>query len=286
MISDNWARGRTTALPRLLPPRLRSPQTVVLVLILALLGWIGWAWYRSSSFVKVEHVTVTGLAGPNVPQIRRALTRSALRMTTLHMQISQLQTAVEQYPYISSLQVTSHGAHTVVIHVEEQVPVALVEIGGTAELIDADGRLLRGTTVTHGPLPTVALKTPPEGGSLTAAGPRAVIAVLAAAPYSLLPHIANATSTSAHGVVLQLRRGPQLYFGTATQLRQKWNATVGVLQDHDSAGASYIDVTDPRLPAAGAGVSQKQAIDLGLAEAADTTTTTATTGDEPAVSGP
>jgi hypothetical protein len=40
---------------------------------------------------------------------------------------------------------------------------------------------------------------------------------------------------------------------------------VAVLQNKGSAGASYIDVTDPHQPAAGSGVSQQQAANLGLA---------------------
>ena len=217
---------------------LRSLHTLVLVLMLALILWVGWLWYRSSSFVKVEHVTVAGLSGPDVPQIREALTSSAMGMTTLDMNIAKLESAVQRYPYVQSLTVTGHGAHDISINVTEQVPVALVNIGGNQQVVDADGRLLPDTTITHGALPLVPISAPPAGTTITEAGPRAAIAVLAAAPYALLAHIENATSTSAHGVIVQLRHGPQLYFGPSSQLHQKWQAAVAVLQDRDSAGAS------------------------------------------------
>jgi cell division septal protein FtsQ len=265
MITGSWVRERRAAIPRLLPRRLRSLHTLVLVLMLALILWVGWLWYRSSSFVKVEHVTVAGLSGPDIPQIREALTSSAMGMTTLDMNIAKLESAVQRYAYVQSLTVTGHGAHDISINVTEQVPVALVDIGGNQQVVDADGRLLPDTTITHGALPLVPISAPPAGTTITEAGPRAAITVLAAAPYALMARIENATFTSAHGVIVQLRHGPQLYFGPSSQLHQKWQAAVAVLQNHDSAGATYIDVTDPQRPAAGAGVSAREAAALGLA---------------------
>ncbi|MDE3133991.1 MAG: cell division protein FtsQ/DivIB [Acidobacteriota bacterium] len=272
MSSGSWARERRLTIPRLLPRRLRSLHTLALVLVAVLVGWLGWTWYRGSSFVKVQRVTVTGLSGPDVPQIRDALRGAALQMTTLDMNIARLESAVSQYGYVQRLTVAAQGAHAVVIHVAEQVPVAIVQVGGRDQVVDADGQLLSGST-THGALPVVPLASTPDGTSITAPGARAAIATLAAAPYALLAHVQSATSSSAHGVLVQLRNGPVIYFGPDTQLTPKWTAAVAVLQSTDSAGASYIDVTDPARPAAGAGVSQTQASALGLASAGSTTTT-------------
>jgi len=273
MISDGWVRERRLALPRLLPRRLRSLHTLALVLALVLIGWLGWLWYRSSSFVKVESVKVTGLSGPDVPQIRGALTGAALQMTTLNVDMSKLEAAVSQYPYVRTLTVTGRGAHGLVIHVAEQVPVAFVAGGGSRRLVDQDGAFLPGSTTVGGALPTVPVASPQSGGVVISAGARAAVAVLGAAPYALLSHIANATSSSLHGVIVQLRNGPQVYFGPSVQLAQKWAAAVAVLQNSQSAGASYIDVTDPERPAAGAGVSSSQATALGLAAPGTSTTT-------------
>ncbi len=264
MIAGSWVRERRVAVPRLLPRRLRSIQTVLLVLVIALIGWGGWTWYRGSSFVRVRRVSVTGLSGPDINQIRAALTSSALTMTTLDVNISRLESAVSRYPYVQRLTVSSSGSHTLLIHVDEQVPVALVQTGGRTAVVGADAQILP-ADVAHGKLPTVALRSPGDGQTITAPGARAAIAVLAAAPYAMLAHVAGATSSSAHGVIVQLRNGPQLYFGPNSQLSQKWAAVVAVLQDKGSAGAAYIDVSDPRRPAAGAGVSQSHATALGLA---------------------
>lgn len=265
-------------MPRLLPRRLRSLHTVGFVLALALVGWLGWTWYRSSSFVKVEHVTVTGLSGPAVPQIRRDLTDAALTMTTLNVDLGKLEAAVSQYGYVRRLTVTGDGAHGLTIRVDEQVPVALIQVGGQLQAVDADARILP-STVTHGELPIVPASSPPPGGLVTAAGARDAIAVLAAAPYALLAHVASATSSSSHGVIVQLRRGPQLYFGPTDELAQKWAAAVAVLQNKASAGASYIDLTDPQRPAAGVGVSPQHAANLGLATGTTATGSGANAGN-------
>jgi hypothetical protein len=78
--------------------------------------------------------------------------------------------------------------------------------------------------------------------------------VLAAAPYRFLPHIARVVTNSTHGVVIELRSGPQVYFGPAGQLADKWTAVLAVLSARGSAaaaGAAYIDVSDPARPAVG-----------------------------------
>jgi hypothetical protein len=76
---------------------------------------------------------------------------------------------------------------------------------------------------------------------------------LAAAPYQLLDHVQSATENNAHGVVVDLRNGPSLFFGEPGLAEAKWIAARDVLADPGSTGAGYIDVTDPRRPAAGVG---------------------------------
>ena len=51
--------------------------------------------------------------------------------------------------------------------------------------------------------------------------------------------------------MVELREGPELFFGDARHLRAKWTAAVRILADPKAAGASYIDVRLPGRPAAG-----------------------------------
>jgi hypothetical protein len=75
--------------------------------------------------------------------------------------------------------------------------------------------------------------------------------LLGAAPYQLLPRVAEIMNVTGRGLVAQLRDGPSVYFGNATQAAAKWAAMLAVLANSASQGASYIDVTDPQHPAAG-----------------------------------
>jgi cell division septal protein FtsQ len=251
MSTASWIRSdtpRTPPLPRIHSRRGRIITALVLIVLVAGLGWL---WYRDSSFVKIRRVTVAGLSGPEVPQIRTALERAALTMTTLDVNMSQLDAAVQQYPAVHSLTVTTQGQHALLISVNEQDSVALVARAGELIVVDGYGHLLPQSTVPHGVLPTLVLTRAPSGNRITGAGELAALQVLQAAPYQWLAHIQTASFSAAHGVTLRLRRGPDVYFGPANQLAAKWNAVSAVLGNRSSQGAQYVDVSDPQRPAAG-----------------------------------
>jgi hypothetical protein len=79
------------------------------------------------------------------------------------------------------------------------------------------------------------------------------VAVLAAAPYEMLARVSQVTTNNRHGIEVQLRNGPAIYFGDADRLDAKWTAAIAVIGDPSSAGAAYVDVSDPERPAAGGG---------------------------------
>lgn len=275
MSSGIWPRGRRLSIPHLplrsgrlslghrRPPlsdrplvprrrRVRPLHSLILALVLAGCLWLGWLWYSNSSLVRVRQVTVVGLSGPDVPQIRAALTSAAMQMTTLNLDTRRLDAAVSRYTFVRSVVATRSGAHAVTLRVDEQVPVARVKINGTSEVVDAAGQLLPSAAGARLSLPLIPLASLPSAQITLTPAARAAVEVLAAAPYPLLAHAAEATRNAAHGVVVQLRSGPELYFGPTTQLTQKWTAAVAVLQSGLAAGASYIDLTDPHRPAPGA----------------------------------
>ena len=230
--------------------RLRLVLAAVAVLGALLAG--GWFWFRDSSLVAVKHVSVTGESGPDASAIRSALTTAATNMTTLDVDMGQLRTAVLPYPAVKDLRVSTDFPHGLRIHVVEDLPVGVIQLAGRTVAVASDGTLLR--DVQSAPsLPTIALPVPPGGPRLTDPASLGAVAALAAAPYQLLPKISQIHTTGPHGLVAQLRSGPQVYLGDPTQLMQKWSAAVAVLSDSGSAGAAYIDVSDPQRPAAGAG---------------------------------
>ena len=240
--------------------RLRVWLVLGAVGALALLGG-AWVWLRDSPLVSVDRVTVTGLSGPDAGQIRVALGLAARNMTTLDVHLGQLRTAVAPYPVVKNLPGSTQFPHGMRIHVIEQLPVGAIVAGGETIAASADGTLLHDVPTTA--LPTVTLRSLPGGSHVTDPTAMSALALLAATPQRLEARISQVTTAPPRGLVVQLRSGPAIYFGTSSALRAKWAAATEVLAAPASAGAAYIDVSDPERPAAG--VSSQALAAAGLA---------------------
>jgi cell division protein FtsQ len=243
---------------RRIRPRVGRLAVAAVVLVALAVG--GWLWLRDSSLVAVEHVEVSGAYGPDAAQIRSALVSSARNMTTLDVRTGQLRTAVAPYPVVKNLRVSTEFPHGLRIRVVEQVPVGALLAGGHTVTAGGDGTLLR--DVPAGSLPTIPVPSLPGGSHVTDPAALDALALLAAAPARLLPKIGQVTTIGPHGLVAQLRDGPAIYFGDTTDQAAKWVAATEVLADPGSAGAGYIDVTDPARPAAGVSASAVTAAGL------------------------
>jgi cell division protein FtsQ len=218
--------------------------------LLALLLTGGWFLVRDSSLVSVDHVTVTGVDGADAAAIRSALRSAGRKMTTLDVQTAELRRAVSRFPEVKGLRVSTQFPHGLTIRVLESVPVAEVDVAGKKVPLTSDGRVLPARRATAS-LPLIVLAEPPSGSRLTQPWTLAAARLLGAAPYQLLPRVAEIMNVTGRGLVAQLRDGPSVYFGNATQAAAKWAAMLAVLANSASQGASYIDVTDPQHPAAG-----------------------------------
>jgi cell division protein FtsQ len=240
------ARGRRLVrVPRPEPRLIAAVVALVIVLAGAFL------WLRDSSLVAVQRVRVAVATGPDAGQIRSALVAAARNMTTLDVKMNELRMAVAPYPVVKSLDVSTQFPHGMRIRVIEQVPVAIVLAGSRQIAVSGDGTLLH-DVVPMSLLPTISLRIPPGGSHLTGYT-LSEVRLLASAPYQLLPKIGQVSDGAAHGLVVELRNGPSIYFGDSSGLAAKWSAATEVLANAGSAGAVYVDVTDPSRPAAGAG---------------------------------
>ena len=241
--------GAAGALARRLRRRPRPRTVVAATAVLLVLAGL-WLWVRDSPLVSVQRVTVTGATGPDASAIRSALATAARGMTTLDVNQGQLRAALAPYPEVKSIQVSRQLPHGLRIRVVEQLAVAEVVFGGRSEAVTGNGTLLGSRRA--GGLPQVALAVPPGGPRVTEAPALAALHALGAAPYAFLGRISRVATQPGHGVVAQLRNGPLIYLGGSDRLRAKWLAAATVLADPGSAGATYIDVTDPSRAAAGA----------------------------------
>jgi cell division protein FtsQ len=266
---------RRVRLPRLGLPPFRLWFLLALAVLAAVLGGL-WLWLRDSSLVAVTRVTVAIQDGPDAGRIRSALIVAAHNMTTLHVRVDALRTAVAPYPVVKDLRVETNFPHGMRIRVIEQVPVGAVTVGGRTIAVAADGTLLRDSTATQN-LALIALRQPPGGPRLTDPSAMRAIRLLAAAPYQLLARVSQLNTTAKNGFVVQLRGGPGIYFGDGARPVAKWTAASEVLADPSSAGAAYVDVTNPERPAAGGGAATA-ASGAGSSGNATSTASTANTG--------
>jgi len=216
---------------------------------LPLLGG-GWIWLRDSPLVAVEHVQISGVAGPEAGAIEAALTGQARRMSTLDVRTKSLLAAVAPFRVVRAVHAVASFPHRLSISVVEQPPVAALTVGHWRTAVAADGVVL-GPALLTGSLPTLeGVSEPVTGARLSRAGLLASLTVLGAAPAPLARFVVRAF-TGPMGLTVAMRSGLLVYFGDASRPHAKWLSFARVLADPSSAGASYVDVRLPERPAAG-----------------------------------
>ena len=220
-----------------------------LIVVLALAGG-GWMWLRDSSFVAVRDVQITGVTTSDGEQVRAALESAALEMTTLHVRRQALEEATANLTSVDSLQVSTDFPHGIKIHVIERQAVAAIAPKGEERIpVTHDGIVLRGVTADRD-LPSLVLGSTAIGPKLTDRRALRALTIAGAAPAELLRR-SNAVAVSNKGIVVTLRNGPELVFGSDADARAKWIAAARVLAESSAAGATYLDLRIPGRVAAG-----------------------------------
>jgi cell division protein FtsQ len=243
-------RKAVAVTPRRWLPGSWGTRTAIVVALLAAAAAGYFLWFRHSSLVAVDDVEVVGLSGPDRAAVTERLTRLAVGMTTLDVDSQALERAVAGFPTVQSITVDPNFPHGMRIEVTERRPVMLVAEGDTRIPVAADGTLLPDNPEPDGGLPVLELKkAPPASGLEGAAADQAVIA--GAAPEPLRPLMHEIEHTSDHGIVVTLRGGIPVYFGTAAEAGPKWTAAAAVLADPELQSLSYLDVRVARRPAVG-----------------------------------
>jgi len=245
------AQATARTLPRLplIIPAVWRRRLVLAALVAAALVALYMAWFRDSSFVQVENVTVTGLTTGDAAQVRAALVGEARDMSTLHVRRDRLERAVQGFAVVRSLEVSTDFPHGLAIRVIERRPAALLKAAGAQAIVAPDGTLLRNVDV-RGKLPVLRLSSLPTA-RLTDGTPARALEVVAAAPPALAARLSSVRVEAGSGLVGRLRNGPKIVFGSSQRLGDKWAAAASVLADPSSRGASYVDVRLPERPVAG-----------------------------------
>ncbi len=227
--------------------RRRMRVVLIAAVLIAALVPLG-LWLRDGSFVRVEHVEITGIAGPQAADIREALTAAARDMSTLHVREDVLLSAAKHYAIVHSVKTEADFPHTLRITVNAYEPVAALQVGQRRTAVASDGTLLRGSTTTG--LAVVSVRATPGGTHLSDASARRAVKVLAAAPPALRSRVERVVNSS-RNLIAVMQQGPKLYFGNGARRVAKWAAAARVLAENRARGASYIDLRLPERPVAG-----------------------------------
>lgn len=233
-----------------LPPRLRR-RLLALAVIAAVLSGLYLFVLRDLGIVGVEKVRVRGLAGSSdTARATAALQAAARKSTTLHVDSDALREVARQFPVIKSVSVHTNFPHGMRIEVTQQRPAAMLVIGTRKVPVAGDGAVLTSLPAA-GALPTVKVQGDVPVKRLTPSGTLDAVRVAGGAPAPLTATLASVTRRGDKGWVVTMRDGPDLIFGPATSVAEKWRAATRVLADRDASGADYIDLRIPGRPAAG-----------------------------------
>ena len=239
-------------------PARRAPASGVLLLrrrvvagvVLVLALYIAYMfWFRDLSLFAVEKVTVKG-ASTSRADITKALERVSGDMTTLHLNDGELRDAVSGFPTVASMSAETSFPHGLTVTITERLPVATVRLDGRTVPVSADGYVLQGADFDAKSLPQIQGADARGLRLVSAAAVQA--AVLGAAPRELRDRIsASAWDSDRGGVVVDLDGAPELRFGDASRVADKWAAAIAVLEGPDPPSPGYLDVSVPERPVSG-----------------------------------
>jgi cell division septal protein FtsQ len=229
----------------------RAPKALaVLGLVLAVLAAGYMLWFRNSSFVAVEQVSIAGMSGPESAQVEAALTDASKEMTTLNVDQAALDAAVAGFPTVTGVSADASFPHELALRVESRPPVLLARAGEQVLPVAGDGTVLAGVDVGQESLPSIEVGELPATGALTGEGLE-IARIMGGAPEPLMELIEAVTYEGTEGVSVTLRGDVPVYFGPGDSAREKWAAAAAILANPKIETLTYVDVRVPERPALG-----------------------------------
>lgn len=208
------------------------------------------AWFKDSSFVRVENVKVEGIEGPEAEAVTAALTESALGMSTLDFDQVGLETVASSFQTVAGLEVDTDFPHGMTITVTDRPPVIEATSGDRAVAVAGDGTILPSVDAGGEKIPSVDVDNLPEFGRLEG-NPLAFAQVAGAAPAEMRPLIESLDMKDGDGLTVTLDGGIPVLFGDSSRAGDKWAAVVAVLADSKINTLTHLDVRVPQRPAIG-----------------------------------
>jgi len=238
------APARTRSVPdsgRTRPPHRRWPYVLAFSLVLLLLGGAGYVLYRTP-VLGVQRIEVLAQNGQVTDEVAAAVKSAvAVRDGTplIRLDLAAVRNEALTVPQVAAASVSRSWPNTLQIRVTERAPAALTSANGALWLLDRSGFAylkVPGGQVPPGLL-TIELATPGPNDPATVAA-LAVVAGLNSASKSI---VASVSARSAYSVVLNLRDGRSVLWGSPEDSAKKLQILSAVLAQQ---GRTY-DISDP-----------------------------------------
>jgi cell division protein FtsQ len=192
--------------------RLRLLVGAVLALLLAAVG--AWALFFSS-WLTAQQVDVTG-AGSLSPVRIRAAAHVPIGRPLARVDLAAIQARVESIAAVERAEVSRAWPHTVHIDVSERTPVAVVDRGAGLQQLDESGVLFGSARQRPAGMPLIKADASMDSDALAQAG-----RVAASLPDDLARKVDHLEVRSADDIVLELRDGRTVVWGSAVDSTEK-----------------------------------------------------------------
>lgn len=219
----------------------RRQWIIVLAAVGALVLFVGAGVF--TPLMAVKDVEVTGIESVNTADVQRALERFEGRPLAL-IDDAEVHRALEPFPVIQRYAVERVPPHTLVVRIEERVPVISVAGADGVQLYDAAGVLL-------GAADAAPAGVPVGEGALTDLGSaafRSASRALRDMPAELRAQITGATASSAQDVSFALSNGVTVLWGDADDSRRKAVVLQSMLASLADQPITRIDVSATEAP--------------------------------------
>ncbi|MEJ2857899.1 MULTISPECIES: cell division protein FtsQ/DivIB [unclassified Saccharothrix] len=239
-MTTQTARRRTATASRRRPSRRGGPsrrvvlrrRAVALLTLLTVVGLVVAVWF--TPLLGVRRVDVAGAVELTADQVRQA---AAIEAGTplVRLDVDAVAARVRDLPRVAGVRVDRSLPGTVLLTVEERTPVAVINAGDGAHMVDATGRDYATVSQPPGGLPELKVE---------ARGLPAAVAVLVALPEQLRREVLAVSATTPADVRLTLTAGREVRWGSPDDTPRK-AAVLEVLMTRDG---SVFDVSSPELP--------------------------------------
>lgn len=234
--AGRWrAHGRRS---RRRPGRLSGWRGVVAVLAVLALAAAGiWAVFYST-LLSVTDVRVDGASRLIAGQVERSA-EVPMGEPLATLDLAAIAERVGAIPGVRSVSVVRHWPHTVLVRIDERVPVAVVATPDGRRGVDAFGVMFRLAPGEQSGLPRLAVGSHPTPEVLAEAG-----RVAATLPAELAGRVRAIAAASRDSITLRLRGGDEVRWGSAEHSAKKARVLTVLLR----RPATVYDVSAPGFP--------------------------------------